>query len=92
MITTLLLGELVAIITTIFSFFDPVTVLPTIANVNLDTIIIGGIGNVMALAHVFWYITDIIQGFLFISGYYVLKLTIRFIARALDKFGGAALN
>lgn len=92
MISALILAEIVSVITTVFSFFPQVTVLPTIAGVNLDTVIVGGISNVVRLAHVFWYITDVIQGFLYIAGYFAIKATLKFIAGIFQNVGGAALS
>lgn len=92
MITALFLSAVVSFITTFFSFFPQVEVLPTIAGVNLDTIIIGGISSIIRLADVFWYITIVIQGFLFISGYYAVKMTFRFLAGVFQAWGGQALN
>ncbi len=92
MISTLILTELVSLITTIFSFFPQVDVLPTILGVNLDTVIVGGIADVLRLADVFWYITDVIQGFLFIMGYLVLKATLSAIGKAFQTLGGEAIT
>ncbi len=92
MISSILLGLTVSILTTIFSFFPHVDVLPTIAGVNLDTIIVGGVGSLKRMGEAFWYIGDVIQGFLYIAGYFVLKATLKFLSGVLSNFGGAALN
>lgn len=92
MITSIFLGSIVMFLTLVFSVFPHVEVLPTIANVNLDTVIVGGIGNLLALADVFWYITVVIQGFLFITGYYALLMIAKFLAGVFQAWGGQALN
>jgi hypothetical protein len=92
MISALLLSLTVSFITMIFSFFPQVDVLPTILGVNLDTVIVGGIASLMRLADVFWYIGDVIQGFLYICGYLAVKATLKFLSGAFQNIGGAALN
>lgn len=92
MITSLAIGLVVSFITMVFSFFPQVDVLPTILGVNLDTVIVGGIASVIRLGDVFWYITDVIQGFLFIAGYLALRMTLKFLAGAFSAWGGKAIS
>jgi hypothetical protein len=92
MITIITLSFIVSLLTMVFSFFPQVDVLPTIAGVNLDTIIIGGIGNILRLADVFWYITNVIQGFIYIAGYLALKMTLKFLAGIFRTWGGGAMD
>lgn len=92
MISALILSLAVSVLTMIFSFFPQVLVLPTIANVNLDTVIVGGIASLFRIAELFWYITAVVQGFLFIMGYYVIKMTFKFLAGLFQGIGGSAIN
>jgi len=92
MISALILSLSVSVLTMIFSFFPQVEVLPTIANVNLDTVIVGGVASVYRLADLFWYITNVIQGFFFIMGYYAIKFTFKFLAGLFQGIGGGAIN
>lgn len=92
MISALFLGISISVITTVFSFFPHVETLPTIAGVDLDTVIVGGIASMMRLANVFWWVGDVVQGFLYISGYFLIKATIKFLAGIFQNVGGAALN
>lgn len=92
MISALFLSLAVSTLTMIFSFFPQVEVLPTIANVDLDTVIVGGIGSLFRLADLFWYITNVVQGFIYIMGYYAFKFTFKFLAGLFQGVGGAAIN
>ena len=92
MISSIFLSITISFITMVFSFFPQVDVLPTILGVDLDSIIVGGISNLMRIAEAFWYITDVFQGFFYITGYLIIKQTLKQLAGVLKNFGGAAIH
>ena len=94
MITQLLLGEIVAILTTVFSFFPAVDKLPIIPglNIDLDSLIVGGISDFMRVSDLFWFMQDVLWGFKWFVSYLALKLVIRAIGNALSRWGGASLS
>jgi hypothetical protein len=78
MIINLLLNVLVLFIGALFSWLPVVTVLPTIADFDIDSALNNGVGQMYTVFNAFWVFGVMFQGFLFLMGYYVLKKIVRF--------------
>ena len=79
MITNLIINIFVLIVGALFSLFPVVTVLPTIVGFNLDAALVTGAGQLNTFLIAFWPIKTMFQGFLFLMGYYAVKIGIRFL-------------
>lgn len=78
MITDLFINFVVLIITAIFSWAPIVTALPTIYGFNIDGAFVTGMGEVNVFLQSFWPELIMFQGFLFLLGYYAIKMVLKF--------------
>lgn len=78
MLINLLLNALVMAVGAIFSWLPQVETLPTIAGYDIDAALVTGIGQVNTFLNAFWPLKIMFQGFLFLLGYYAIKIGIRF--------------
>ena len=78
MLITLILNVFVMFVGAVFSLLPEVIVLPTIAGYDIDTALSTGIGQAYSVFQTFWWLGVVFQGFLFIMGYYLIKLVINF--------------
>lgn len=79
MITNLMINLVVLIVGAIFSFLPAVTVLPTIGGFDLDQALVTGASQLNAFFVTFWPLKTMFTGFLFLLGYYAIKIGIRFL-------------
>lgn len=79
MITNLLLNVVVLFIGAIFSWLPQVTTLPTIMGVDVDGALVTGVGQLYQFTDTFWPLGYMFNGFIFLMGYYIIKLGIRFL-------------
>lgn len=63
----------------IFAWFPIITTLPTIGGFDIDGALVSGMGQFNTFVNAFWFLGVIFQGFLFLMGYYTLKLLLRFL-------------
>ena len=63
----------------IFAWFPIITTLPTIGGFDIDSALVNGMGQFNTFVNAFWFLEVIFQGFLFLMGYYTLKLLLRFL-------------
>lgn len=78
MIINLLLNLLVLILGGIFSWLPEITTLPTIADYDIDTALVTGMGYFNSFATAVWPLKVLMQGFLFLLGYYLVKVALKF--------------
>lgn len=78
MITNLLINLVVLILGAIFSWLPQVTKLPTINGYDIDTALVTGVGQLHTFMITFWPLQYMFYGFLFIMGYYALKMAVTF--------------
>lgn len=78
MIINLLLNVLISLIGVIFKPFDPITVLPTIGGVDIDTQLVTAVGWMNRIFETFWPLEIMMRAFMFIMGYYATKLILKF--------------
>lgn len=78
MIITLILNVFVMFVGSVFSFLPAVTVLPTIGGYDIDTALVTGVGQLRLIMQSFWWLEVVFQGFLFLMGYYAVKLIVKF--------------
>ena len=78
MIVNMLLNIIVLFLGAIFSWLPQVLVLPTIAGFDIDTALQTGLGQLNFFMDTFWPLYILMQGFLVLVGYYVIKMTLRF--------------
>ncbi len=76
MIINLLLNTLVLILGAIFSWLPTVTKLPTIGGFDIDTALSTGMGEFHTFVNSFWLFRDIFVGFIFLMGYYIIKIVV----------------
>lgn len=79
MIVAFLFNLIVLVIGAVFSILPAVTTLPTINGFDIDAALVSGMGQVHTFFITFWPLSIMFQGFLFLMGYYALKIGIRFI-------------
>lgn len=78
MLINLLLNFMVMTVGAIFSWLPTVETLPTIGGYDVDAALVTGMGQVMTFFNTFWPLKIMFQGFLFLLGYYAIKIGIRF--------------
>jgi len=78
MIINLILNVVVLILGAIFSWLPQVTVLPNIVGYDIDTALNNGIGQMYVFFNAFWPLEIMFQGFLFLLGYYAIKMVLKF--------------
>lgn len=61
-----------------FSWLPQVTALPTIAGIDIDAALNTGMGSFLSFAKAVWPIYDVYLGFLVLTGYYAIKVVLRF--------------
>lgn len=79
MIISLLLNVVTLIVGSIFTLFPAVTKLPVMFGFDIDAAFVSGMGIVYRVYSVFWPLQIVLNGALFLLGYYLLKLGIRFL-------------
>lgn len=77
MIINLLLNVVVLFLGALFSWLPEITVLPQIGGFDIDAYLILGMGYIATIGEAFWFLPIIFTGFLFIMGYFVIKMVIR---------------
>jgi len=77
MITQLLIIVLMSILSILFALLPTVTVLPSIAGFDIDTAIGNGVAVLYRLFELFWPLEILLQGLLFLLGYFALKLLVK---------------
>lgn len=78
MLINFIINVFLILLNALFSWLPTVEFLPAIADFDIDTALVEGIGQLRALANDFWFITNIFAGLLFLLGYYALKQVLRF--------------
>lgn len=78
MIINFLLNLLVGILNILFSWLPNITVLPNIVGYDIDSAFVTGMGQLNTVISSVWVLGYLMQGFLFIMGYYIVKLTLVF--------------
>lgn len=78
MITNIFINLVILILGAIFSFFPVVNTLPTIAGFNIDANMLLGMGYINTVFQTFWPLAYMFQAFLFLMGYYILKIIVVF--------------
>lgn len=78
MITNLLINLVVLILGAIFSWLPQVTTLPTINGYDIDGALVTGVGQLNVFMTTFWPIKYMFYGFLFLMGYYAIKIVVVF--------------
>ena len=79
MITNAILDLIVGLFNLAFSWLPDVVTLPTIVGYDIDTALVNGMGYVKSFFGTFWFMTVMFEGFLFLMGYYVIKMTLRLL-------------
>lgn len=78
MIISLLLNVLIAIVGIILSWLPTVTTIPPIFGFDIDSTLVTAMGYFNGVTSLFWPLAIILQGFLVLMGYYLLKITLIF--------------
>lgn len=82
MIINLLINLVVLIVGAVFSLLPIVTTLPTIGGYDIDSALSSGIGSFHVFATAFWPFQYILDGFIFLMTYYIIKMVFKFIMGA----------
>lgn len=77
MIINLILNILVDAISVVFIAFDPITTLPVVGGVDIDANLVTAIGWFNRITVALWPLAVMMEAFLFIMGWYVIKLTLK---------------
>jgi hypothetical protein len=78
MIINLLLNVVVLILGAVFSWLPQVQTLPYIVDFDIDTALVQGVGQLKTFLNAFWPIEIMFQGFLFLMGYFAIKMVLKF--------------
>lgn len=78
MIINFLLNIIVLVVGAIFAWLPDVTVLPTIGGYDIDSAFVTGIGSFNTFTQTFWPLKIVFTGFLFLMGYYAIKIGVKF--------------
>ncbi len=78
MISNLLINFVLMILGAVFSWLPIVTRLPTIVGFDIDSALVTGVGQLNVFLTTFWPIKYMFLGFLFILGYYAVKMIVVF--------------
>jgi hypothetical protein len=78
MIVNFILNLLVGILNILFGWLPTITTLPTIIGFDIDSALVTGMGQLNTVITSVWVLGYLMQGFLFIMGYYIIKMTLRF--------------
>ncbi len=78
MILIILFNVLVDIVSIIFYAFDPITTLPIIGGVDIDSMLVTAVGWMNRIFVAFWPVEIMFHAFLFIMSYYATKLILKF--------------
>ncbi len=79
MIVAFLFNLIVLVIGAIFSLLPQITTLPTINGFDIDGALVQGMGEVHTFFITFWPLGIMFQGFLFLMGWYALRMGVRFL-------------
>jgi amino acid transporter len=77
MITSIFIGIIVSLISTVFSMLPTVTTLPTIAGYDVDGALVTGMGEFTHFIQDVWPIYDVFLGFLVLMGYFGIKMLLK---------------
>lgn len=77
MIIQLLLQIIITAFTILFSWLPTVSTLPPIAGYDIDGALVTGVGEFKTISTVFWPLQDLYLGFLFLMGYYIIKIILK---------------
>lgn len=78
MIINLLLNFITIVLAGIFMWLPEVDTLPNIAGYDIDAGLQTAVGYLQSFTATFWPIEILFQGFLFLMGYYLVKILLRF--------------
>lgn len=78
MIIQLILYVILSVLTLLFSWLPVVTTLPSVNGYNIDAALVQGVAMFYTYAGAVWPVLDVFNGFLFLMGYYLLKMVVRF--------------
>lgn len=79
MITDGILYVIVQLLNIIFGIFPTVSTLPNIGNFDIDSALVTGISEARTFFVTFWPFAVVFEGFLFLLGYYSLKLILKLL-------------
>jgi hypothetical protein len=79
MIINLLIDLVIYILGALLFLLPDVTKFPSIMGFDIDTALVSGIGQLQTFMLAFWPLKIMFGGFLFLMGYYALKIGLRFI-------------
>jgi hypothetical protein len=78
MVLQLLAQIILGILTILFGWLPQITTLPPIGGYDIDTALVNGVGFFYTYANAVWPVEVAFQGFLFLMGYYLLKMLLKF--------------
>jgi hypothetical protein len=79
MIIVFLINVIVAILSIIFGWLPDVLTLPNINGYDIDTAFANGMGQLNTIMSSVWVLQYLFGGFLFIMGYHLIKMVLKFI-------------
>ncbi len=77
MIIVQILNLLVSLLNLVLGWLPTVTTLPQIAGVDVDSAMVTGMGEARTFFLTFWPFQIVLEGFLFLLGYYIIKMTLK---------------
>ncbi len=78
MITDLFINFFVLAMSVLFSWTKVVTKIPNIIGYDIDSALSNAMGQFTIIGRSFWFLKDLVLGFIAIMGYYLLKMTLKF--------------
>jgi len=79
MIVAFLFNLIVLVIGSIFIILPQVTTLPTVGGLDIDAAMVTAIGQLKVYMTAFWPLQHFFTGFLFLLGYFALKMVVKFL-------------
>lgn len=79
MITTIILDLVTFVIKFVSELWPVVETLPVINGFDIDGTLVLGLAQVNQFFETFWPLAIMFGGFLFLMGYYIIKMTVKFV-------------
>jgi hypothetical protein len=79
MIIVFFINVIVVVLSVVFGWLPDVHTLPQIMGYDIDTALVNGMGQINTIMASVWVLKYLVGGFLFIMGYHLIKMVLKFI-------------
>lgn len=74
----MLLNAVVGLLNILLSWLPTISTLPEVFGYDIDSQLVSGMGMFNTFAGAFWPVSIVFSGFLFLAGYYFIKMVLKF--------------